>query len=81
MIFGPNEKTPSKMKAEYVYLRILNQFSGLRSEGNFDTEVVTPMINTCEEIINIIDETFDGKFKIKTFTGTPTHTGVFNCKT
>ena len=77
MIYGPNEKSPIKMKVEYVFLRMMNRFSGVRSEGKFNEDIVTPMISTCDEIIRIIDETFEGKFKIKTTDGNTYANGSF----
>ena len=69
MMYGPKEKTQTKMKVEYTFLRIMNRFFGLRSEGNFNTDVVTPMKNTCDDILNLIEETFEGKFKKKKTVG------------
>ena len=77
MIYGPSEGTPIKMKVEYVFLRMMNRFSGVRSEGNFNEDVITQMVNTCDEIIKIIDETFEGKFKIKTTVGNTYANGSF----
>ena len=65
MLYGPNERTASKMKTEYAFLRVMNRFTGVRSEGEFDADVVTPMIKTCEEIINTMDIAFNEKLKIR----------------
>ena len=77
MLYGPDVRSPIKMKIEYAFLRIMNRFSGLRSEGNFNTEVVTPMKKTCDDVLGLIDEVFDGKMKIRKPTVTPTQMGVF----
>ena len=65
MIYVPSERTPTKMKTEYVFLRLMNRFMGLRSEGNFDSDVVTPLKKTCEELMNILIGVFDDKFGIE----------------
>ena len=46
MIYGPDTKSPIKLKIEYIFLRIMNRFTGLRSEGKFNTDVVTPLKKT-----------------------------------
>ena len=43
----------------------MNRFTGVRFEGEFNTDVVTPMIKMCEEIINTMDKAFDEKLKIR----------------
>ena len=54
MVYGPEEYTPQKMKVEYVFLRVLNHFTGLRSKGNFNSDVVTPIkINSSLFHINL----------------------------
>ena len=63
MVYGPVERSPRKLKAEYVFLRIMNRFTGLRSEGNFDTDVITPLKKTCEDLINTLTGVFDDKFR------------------
>ena len=55
MIYGPESKTPKKLKIEYVFLRLMNRFTCLRSEGKFDTDIVTLLKKTCEELINKIE--------------------------
>ena len=72
MIYGPETRSPNKMKIEYAFLRIMNRFSGLRSEGEFNTDVVTPMKKSCDDILNLIDDVFDGQLKIRKPTVTPT---------
>ena len=64
MVYGPDSKTPEKLKIEYVFLRLINRFTGLRSEGKFNTDVVTPLMKACRELINRMDEVFDDKFGI-----------------
>ena len=65
MLYGPNERSANKMKTEYVFLRVMNRFTGVRLEGNFDSDVVTPMKKMCEEIINTMGDVFDDKLKIR----------------
>ena len=65
MIYGPSVATPKKLKIEYVFLRLMNRFTGLRSDGKYNTDVVTPLKKTCEELINRIDEVFYEKFSIR----------------
>ena len=65
MVYGPSTKSPEKLKIEYVFLRLINRFTGLRSDGKFNTDVVTPLMKTCRELINRINEVFDAKFGIE----------------
>ena len=64
MVYGQSSKTPEKLKIEYMFLLLINRFTGMSSEGNFNTDIVTPLMKTCRELINRINEVFDEKFGI-----------------
>ena len=64
MVYGPSTKSSEKLKIEYVFLRLINRFTGLRSDGKFNTDIVTPLMKTCRELIKRINEVFDAKFGI-----------------
>ena len=64
MVNGPQNLEPGKLKSEYVFLRIINRFMGVRSGDGLDAEIKTKLIKTYDDAIRVVNKTFDKKLKV-----------------
>ena len=64
MLNCPCNNDPGKLKSEYVFLRIINRFTGIRSGDGMDSDLKDMLIKTCDDAIRVVDKIFDKKFKV-----------------
>ena len=64
MLNGPYDNSPEKMKSEYVFLRIINRFTGIQSSEEMEVDLKEKLIRTCDDAIRVINKTFDKKLKV-----------------
>ena len=64
MLNGPCINNPGKLKSEYVFLRIINRFTGIRSGDGMETNLKEKLIKTCDDAIRVVDKIFDKKLKV-----------------
>ena len=64
MVNGPYDKNPGKMKCEYVFLRIINRFTGIRNKEGMEFDLREKLIRTCDDAIRVVEKIFDKKLKV-----------------
>ena len=64
MLNGPCLNNPGKLKSEYVFLRIINQLTGIRSGDGMYIDPKEKLIRTCDDTIRVVDKIFDKKLKV-----------------
>ena len=64
MVNGPLNREPSKLKSEYVFLRIINRFTGVHNGDGMEAEIKTKLIKTCDDAIRVVNKIFDKKLKV-----------------
>ena len=64
MLNGPYDKNPGKLKCEYVFLRMINRFTGIRSKDGMDSDLKEKLIKTCDDAIRVVEKSFDKKLKV-----------------
>ena len=65
MVNCPLNRQPSKLKNEYVFLRIINCFTGVRNGDGMEAEIKTKLIKTCDYAIRVVNKTFDKKLNVR----------------
>ena len=64
MLNGPISTDPGSRKSEYVFLRIINRFTGIRAKEGFGTDLNERLINKCDDAIHVVNKIFAKNFKI-----------------
>ena len=64
MLNGPQNRETGKLKSEYVFLRIMNRFMGVRNGEGLDAEIKNKLIKTCDDSIRIVNKIFDKRLKV-----------------
>ena len=64
MLNGPKEKDPGKLKSEFVFLRIMNLFLGVRNGEGLDAEIKKKLIKTCDDATRVVNKIFDKKLNV-----------------
>ena len=64
MLNGPCETEPGKLKSEYVFLRMMNRFMGIRNGEGLDAEIKIKLIKTCDDAIRVVNKIYDKKFNV-----------------
>ena len=64
MVNCPLNREFGKLKSEYVFLRIINRFTGIHNGNGMEAEIKTKLIKTCDDAIRVINKTFDKKLKV-----------------
>ena len=64
MVNGPLSKDPGKLKSEYVFLRIINRFTGIRAKDGMEVDPKEKLIGTCDDAIRVVEKIFDKKLKV-----------------
>ena len=64
MVNGPLNRESCKLKSEYVFLRIINGFTGIRKGDGMDAEIRTKLIKTCDDAIRVVNKTYNKKLNV-----------------
>ena len=64
MLNGPYNDSSGKLKSEYVFLRIINRFTGIRKNDGMEVDLRDKLIRTCDDAIRVVNKTFDKKLKV-----------------
>ena len=64
MVNGPVSNEPGKRLSEYVFLRMINRFTGIRSKEGFEKDLNDKLINTCDDAIRVVKKLFTKDLRI-----------------
>ena len=64
MVNGPISNDPGKLQSEYVFLRIINRFTGIRTKEGFDAVLNEKLIKTCDDAIRVVKKIFTKNLRI-----------------
>ena len=64
MVNGPISNDPGKQLSEYVFLRMINRFKGIRAKDGFEKDLNEKLINTCDDTIRVIKKLFTKVLRI-----------------
>ena len=64
MLNGPCVNNTGKLKSEYVFLRMINRLTGIRSGDGMESDPKEKLIKTCDDAIRVVEKIFDKKLKV-----------------